>query len=94
MAHQSLYPLDWHEATIRPAPFMELLLAPRFGLAHSELRFFAAPERAMRFIAVEDLRTSCRACVRGAGSDIHACVTILAGVARTTPQRERWGIQQ
>jgi len=53
MAHQSLYPLDWHEATIRPAPFMELLLAPRFGLAHSELRFFAAPERAMRFIAVE-----------------------------------------
>jgi hypothetical protein len=43
-------------ATIpRPAPFMELLLAPRFGLAQGAPRFFAAPERPMRFIAVEDL---------------------------------------
>jgi uncharacterized protein YbjT (DUF2867 family) len=37
---------------LRPAPFMEILLGPYFGLAQGELRFFAAP---MQFIAVEDI---------------------------------------
>jgi hypothetical protein len=49
VTHRSPRPLDWHERPIlRPAPFMELLLTPRFGLAQGELRFFAARERPMR----------------------------------------------
>lgn len=40
---------------IRPSTFMEILLAPDFGLARGTLTFFMRPCRAMQFVAVEDI---------------------------------------
>jgi uncharacterized protein YbjT (DUF2867 family) len=40
---------------VRPAPFMELLLYPHFGLRQGVVTFFGAPEQIVQFIAVRDI---------------------------------------
>jgi uncharacterized protein YbjT (DUF2867 family) len=40
---------------VRPAPFMELLLYPHFGLRQGVVTFFGAPEQIVQFIAVQDI---------------------------------------
>ncbi|ATB39955.1 NmrA family protein [Cystobacter fuscus] len=40
---------------VRPAPFMELLLSPYFGLRHGVATFFGAPDQIVQFIAVQDV---------------------------------------
>jgi uncharacterized protein YbjT (DUF2867 family) len=40
---------------VRPAPFMELLLYPHFGLRQGVVTFFGAPEQVIQFIAVRDI---------------------------------------
>jgi uncharacterized protein YbjT (DUF2867 family) len=40
---------------VRPATFMELLLEPHFGLSSRAFHFFVQPERAMQFIAGDDI---------------------------------------
>jgi uncharacterized protein YbjT (DUF2867 family) len=40
---------------IRPAPFMELLLYPHFGLRQGVVTFFGAPDQILQFIAVQDI---------------------------------------
>jgi uncharacterized protein YbjT (DUF2867 family) len=40
---------------VRPAPFMELLLYPHFGLRQGVVTFFGAPDRVVQFIAVRDI---------------------------------------
>jgi uncharacterized protein YbjT (DUF2867 family) len=40
---------------VRPAPFMELLLYPHFGLRQGVMTFFGAPEQVIQFIAVRDI---------------------------------------
>jgi uncharacterized protein YbjT (DUF2867 family) len=40
---------------VRPAPFMELLLYPHFGLCQGVVTFFGAPDRVVQFIAVQDI---------------------------------------
>ncbi|TBW37423.1 NmrA/HSCARG family protein [Siculibacillus lacustris] len=40
---------------VRPAPFMELLLYPHFGLRQGVLTFFGAPDQVVQFIAVADI---------------------------------------
>jgi uncharacterized protein YbjT (DUF2867 family) len=40
---------------VRPAPFMELLLYPQFGLRQGVVTFFGAPEQIVQFIAVRDI---------------------------------------
>lgn len=40
---------------IRPSTFMEILLAPDFGVAQGRLTFFMRPDQAMQFVAVEDI---------------------------------------
>jgi uncharacterized protein YbjT (DUF2867 family) len=40
---------------VRPAPFMELLLYPHFGLRQGVVTFFGAPDRVVQFIAVQDI---------------------------------------
>lgn len=40
---------------VRPAPFMELLLYPHFGLRQGVVTFFGEPDRIVQFIAVQDL---------------------------------------
>jgi uncharacterized protein YbjT (DUF2867 family) len=40
---------------VRPAPFMELLLYPHFGLRQGIVTFFGAPEQVIQFIAVRDI---------------------------------------
>jgi uncharacterized protein YbjT (DUF2867 family) len=40
---------------VRPAPFMELLLYPHFGLRQGMVTFFGAPEQIVQFIAVQDI---------------------------------------
>jgi uncharacterized protein YbjT (DUF2867 family) len=40
---------------VRPAPFMELLLYPHFGLRQGVVTFFGAPDRVLQFIAVRDI---------------------------------------
>jgi uncharacterized protein YbjT (DUF2867 family) len=40
---------------VRPAPFMELLLYPHFGLRQGVVTFFGAPDRIVQFIAVRDI---------------------------------------
>ena len=47
--------LGLRSTILRPAAFMEILLLPHFGLAQGTLMFFAAPDRPMQFIAVEDI---------------------------------------
>jgi uncharacterized protein YbjT (DUF2867 family) len=40
---------------VRPAPFMELLLYPHFGLRQGVVTFFGAPDQIVQFIAVQDI---------------------------------------
>jgi uncharacterized protein YbjT (DUF2867 family) len=40
---------------VRPAPFMELLLYPHFGLRQGVVTFFGEPDRIVQFIAVRDI---------------------------------------
>jgi uncharacterized protein YbjT (DUF2867 family) len=40
---------------VRPAPFMELLLYPHFGLRQGCVTFFGAPDQIVQFIAVQDI---------------------------------------
>lgn len=40
---------------VRPAPFMELLLNPHFGLRQGVVTFFGAPDQIVQFIAVQDI---------------------------------------
>ena len=40
---------------VRPAPFMELLLYPYFGLRQGVATFFGAPEQLVQFVAVRDI---------------------------------------
>jgi uncharacterized protein YbjT (DUF2867 family) len=40
---------------VRPAPFMELLLYPHFGLRQGVVTFFGAPDLIVQFIAVRDI---------------------------------------
>ena len=40
---------------VRPAPFMELLLYPPFGLRQGVVTFFGPPDKVIQFIAVQDI---------------------------------------
>jgi uncharacterized protein YbjT (DUF2867 family) len=40
---------------LRPAPFMEVLLQPYFGLTRGGLTFFSAPDQVIQFIAARDI---------------------------------------
>ena len=40
---------------VRPAPFMELLLYPHFGLRQGLVTFFGAPDQIVQFIAAQDI---------------------------------------
>jgi uncharacterized protein YbjT (DUF2867 family) len=40
---------------VRPPAFMEILLEPHFGLSYRALMFFVRPDRAMQFIASDDI---------------------------------------
>ena len=40
---------------VRPAPFMEMLLLPHFGLGEGVATFFSAPDQVVQFIAVRDI---------------------------------------
>jgi uncharacterized protein YbjT (DUF2867 family) len=40
---------------VRPAPFMELLLYPHFGLRQGVMTFLGAPDLSVQFIAVQDI---------------------------------------
>ena len=40
---------------VRPSAFMEILLEPHFGLQERSLKFFLQPDRAMQFIASDDI---------------------------------------
>jgi uncharacterized protein YbjT (DUF2867 family) len=47
--------LDLVSTIIRPSAFMEILTLPGMGLDKGEFAFFMQPDRAMQFIAVEDI---------------------------------------
>ena len=47
--------LDLVSTIIRPSAFMEILTLPGMGLDRGEFAFFMQPDRAMQFIAVEDI---------------------------------------
>lgn len=49
--HQSGVPFS----IVRPAPFMELLLYPHFGLRQGVMTFFGAPDQIVQFISVQDI---------------------------------------
>lgn len=52
---QHIHEIGVSATVLRPGVFMEILFLPFLGLAQRALTFFAPPERAMQFIAVEDI---------------------------------------
>jgi uncharacterized protein YbjT (DUF2867 family) len=52
---QHIHSIGIKATILRPAPFMEILSLPLFGLGTGRLVFFAAPEYPVQFIAVEDI---------------------------------------
>lgn len=50
-----IHDLDITRTIIRPATFMELLVAPGMGLDEGHLSFLTRPDQAMQFIAVRDI---------------------------------------
>ena len=52
---QHVHSLDISATILRPAPFMEILLSPHFGLANGAFVFFSKPDFPVQFIATHDI---------------------------------------